>query len=634
MIHVIVAVFAVFGTLWALAVWIVGGFTIAVAGITIQSHDPSRPLALAIIAAIVYFSIRGPWNARRLTRPLAVLLAICPAVAGIARNSWTGGGADQYAYVSQADLWLNGDLTVPIPLAATAPWPEALLTFTPHGFRPSLSSPALVPVTAPGLPLLMAAAKTVAGHCAMFLVTPLCGALLVWITFAIGCRLVSDVVGLAGAWLVATSPAVLAMVVSPMSDVPAAALWSGAMYFTLGSSSRSSLMAGLAASAAILIRPNLAPLAAILMLWRCWTTVTAGLKATTTIDATTIDATTDVAGLRANTTDAAVSIVAPTLSAVVLTFRSAVVPMIAGTLPGCLFIAWINNRLYGSPLASGYGSLSALFSLSYTPINIERYGVWLVQSQTPLAVAGIAALLLPSKWIWPTRDQRQGALLLGACVVVVWALYLSYMPFEAWWFLRFLLPAWPAMCLGAAAVVCRIAQTRGFSGRVAACATLAVVGAHNLYYASTHGAFPSGEGDHRYVSIAKMVEQATDPAAVVFAGQHSGPIRYYAGRTIVRFDMLDGAWLDRAVLWLNSQGRRPYFLLEEWETTAFQERFARSNTLGTIAFAPIVDYRAPGVPGRVYLFDPARPEGDTPITTPPASAHAKCVPPSPLLHLR
>ena len=46
--------------------------------------------------------------------------------------------------------------------------------------------------------------------------------------------------------------------------------------------------------------------------------------------------------------------------------------MIAGTLPGCLFIAWINNRLYGSPLASGYGSLSALFSLSYVPINIER----------------------------------------------------------------------------------------------------------------------------------------------------------------------------------------------------------------------------------------------------------------------
>src|SRR5436190_9630130 len=139
MIHAIVAVFGVLGTLWALAVWIVGGFTVEVAGITIQSHDPFRPLALAVVAAIVYLATRGPLNTRRLTMPLAVLLAVCPAVAGIARNSWTAGGADQYAYVSQADLWLNGNLTVPIPLAAAAPWPEALLTFMPHGFRPAVS---------------------------------------------------------------------------------------------------------------------------------------------------------------------------------------------------------------------------------------------------------------------------------------------------------------------------------------------------------------------------------------------------------------------------------------------------------------------------------------------------------------
>ena len=131
-----------------------------------------------------------------------------------------------------------------------------------------------------------------------------------------------------------------------------------------------------------------------------------------------------------------------------------------------------------------------------------------------------------------------------------------------------------------------------------------------------------------------MVEQATDPAALIFAGQHSGPIRYYAGRTIIRYDLLDRAWLDRAVQWLDAQGRRSYFLLEEWETTEFQERFSAANRLGTIAFSPIVDYRAPGVPGRVYLFDPARPDGGPLITTPPESAGAKCAAPSPLLHLR
>lgn len=608
MIRVIVAVFAIFATLWALAVWLVGGFSADLHGVTIHSHDPLRPLATAVIAGVIYLALRGPVNLRRMTAPLAILLSLCPAIAGIARNSWTAGGADQYAYVSQADLWTKRNLTVPIPLAATAPWPEALLTFMPHGFRPAVTGSALVPVTAPGLPLLMAGAKTIAGHCAMFLVAPLTGALLVWMTFAIGRRLDSDALGLAAAWLVATSPAMLAMLVSPMSDVPAAAFWAIALYFTLGQTPRSALFAGLAASAAILIRPNLAPLAAILVMWKLWGAM-AGLKASTTPEKKTI---------------------------VVPTFRSAagVLPLIAGTIPGCLFIAWINNELYGSPLASGYGSLSTLFALSYIPTNVERYGRWLMESQTPFAVAGIAVLLVPLRAIWRTGDQQRAARLLGATVVVVWALYLIYTPFEAWWFLRFLLPAWPAMCLGTAAILVRAAQSRLIALRVVAYATLAGVGAHNVYYASTHGAFPSGEGEHRYVSIAKMVEQATDPSAVIVTGQHSGPTRYYAGRTIIRFDLLDPTWLDRAVQWLEAQGRRPYFLLEEWELTAFQERFSASNALGGAAMAPVADYRAPGVPGRIYLFDPARPEGGELITTPPPSAHFKCVGPSPLLHLR
>ena len=623
MIHVIVAVFAVFGAIWALAIWLVGGFSIAIAGFTVQSHDPLRPLALAVVATAIYVMMGGGRaivrNVRRFTLPLAVLLALCPAIAGVARNSWTAGGADQYAYVSQADLWLRRDLTVDVPLAATAPWPEAVSTFMPHGFRPAVAGSALVPVTAPGLPLLMAGAKAIAGHCAMFLVTPLSGALLVWMTFAIGRRMSSDAIGLGAAWLVATSPAVLAMLVSPMSDVPAAALWGVAIYFTMGTSTRSGFIAGLSATAAILIRPNLVPLSAILVMWKLW----AGLKAGTTT------------GLKPCATAVVPTSVAQPFRAVLplvaQPFR-AVLPLIAGILPGCLFIAWLNNRLYGSPLASGYGPLPALFSLSYIPINLERYGTWLMQSQTPVSVIGIAALLLPLKSIWPSAERQAAARFLGATVLVVWALYLIYTPFEAWWFLRFLLPAWPAMCVGSAAVLVRMAQSRRRSLRVLAWVMLVLAGAHNLFYALTHGAFPSGEGEHRYVSVAKMVEQATDPSAVIFTSQHSGPIRYYAGRTIVRWDLVDRAWLDRAVHWLTAQGRRPYFLIEDWEIAAFQERFAAANVLGTMALAPLVDYRAPGVAGRVYLFDPARPDSDMVITSPPATARAKCVGPSPLLH--
>jgi hypothetical protein len=607
MVHVIVAAFAASGALWTLATWLVGGFTIALWGATIRSNDPLRPLAFTVLATGIYLALRGPLNVRRLVTPAAIVIALCPAVVGIARNSWTASGADQYAYVSQADLWLERDLTVPVPLAVTAPWPDAVWSFTPHGFRPATTPAAIVPVTAPGLPLMMAGAKAIAGHCAMFLVTPLCGALLVGIMFAIGRRIESDVLGLAAAWFTATSPAMLAMLVSPMSDVPAAAFWALALFFTLGQTPRSAFAGGLAASGAILIRPNLAPLAAVMVVWRFWRVQSAGPALRTA----------DVGRVLFFRPGGAV--------------RDAML-MAAGVVPGCLFVAWVNHNLYGSPLASGYGSLSMLFSMSNIGTNLARYGTWLVESQTPLALAGIAALL-PIALVWPDRRRRQSALLFAATMVVVWALYLAYMPYEAWWFLRFMLPSWPAICLGMAVVIVRLGQA-SVARRAAAFGLALAVGAYTVRFAVNNGAFPSGEGDHRYVSIAKIVEQATEPSAVVFTGQHSGPTRYYAGRTIVRYELVDPAWLDRAVQWLTAAGRRPYFLLEEYEVLDWEKRFAGANTLGRLTLAPIAEYRAPGVPGAIYLFDPARPDGGALITTPPPEARATCVAPSPLLHLR
>jgi hypothetical protein len=273
----------------------------------------------------------------------------------------------------------------------------------------------------------------------------------VWFGGRLAMALAGGAAGLIAAVWLATMPIALFESIQPMSDVPVTAAWLACWWWIAKTSELPQLppttvnslaetakkgtvpflavfagiavSAGLAAALAVLIRPNLAPLAAILVLWRFWTQ----------------------------------------------SFR-AVIPMIVGALPGCLFIAWLNNKLYGSPLASGYGSLSVLFSLSFVATNVERYGRWLVQSQTPLAVIGIVALLWPVKSIWLTPERQYAARLLGAIVVVVWALYVIYIPFEAWWFLRFLLPAWPAMCLGSAALLVRMAQSGRLSLRIMACA--------------------------------------------------------------------------------------------------------------------------------------------------------------------
>jgi len=580
----------------ALLVFLVGGIRTSI----LVANDPLRPLIVSAAAALLWVGLSGITDARKAVRrnrsrcllALAIIISVSPALAGLARNSWTAGGADSYAYVSQTDRWLHFRLKTRVGIAASAPWPRAIWSFAPYGYRPAPDELSLVPVTAPGLPLLMAAAKAIAGHCAMFWVTPLCGALLVWTTFALGRRVSSAEIGLAAAWLVATSPAVLAMLVSPMSDVPAAAFWAVSLYFALSEArdpsehlvQRRLLYSAAAATVAILIRPNLVPLAAIVAL--ATGSVTRG-------------------GI-----------------------------FLALLAPACLFIAGVNGYLYGSPVSSGYGDVGALFSSVNVAINLSRYGSWLIDSQTLLSVAGLAALALPSSRLWPTNKSRRAALAMAAFVIVVWALYLVYTPFDAWWYLRFLLPSWPAMCFGGATLVMRLLGGRSLVLRASAVVLLILVGVHGLVYATDHGAFPSGEGDHRYASIAKLTEQFTEPTAVVIAGQNAGPINYYGGRQTVRFDLLDEAWLDRAIDWLAAQHRHPYILVEEWEMPLFQQRFASKNRLGALGFPAVMAYRAPGVPGSAYLFDPLRTEGTTLRPPVPDSARRKCVEPAqePALH--
>jgi hypothetical protein len=181
-----------------------GGFAFTFLGRRLSSSDALRPLIVAVIAAAIYAAASGAARVRadldalhrRLT-PTIVAAALTGGVlvVGIANNSWSVGASDSYSYVSQADLWLRGNLKVPVPIADAAPWPNALSTFTPFGYSPVPDATAIAPMTGPGLPLLMAAFKRVAGHPAAFLVAPLAGALLVWTTFFIGRRLGSDGIG-------------------------------------------------------------------------------------------------------------------------------------------------------------------------------------------------------------------------------------------------------------------------------------------------------------------------------------------------------------------------------------------------------------------------------------------------------
>jgi len=502
------------------------------------------------------------------TTCLAVVLALFVTVVGIFWGTRVAAGSDAYGYVSQVDLWLRGDLHIDQGFGASVPWPLARWTFLPLGYRPEPDGFRIVPQYPPGLPLLMAGAKLIAGQCAMFWVVPICGGLLVVATYAIGRRLQRPAVGLAAAWIVATSPTVLFMAIAPMSDVPAASAWAVAIACLLGETRRSAIGGGAAAAAAILIRPNLAPIAAVLAMWIWWRASRRGSSE----------------GLRHASSR--------------FQFRHALAFAIPASA-AAIAIAAINWRLYGSPIQTGY-DLTEGFELSYVWPNLQHYVSWLVFAETPLALAGLVCLFVPAAAIWSTPQARRARPLFAGCAAVVWTIYLLYVPWDAWWYLRFFLPLWPLTSIGTVSLVATLDRSSSFTWRrMAIAAVVIALGVHGLVEAVRRETFNAARGEAKYVEVARVVESLTRPDDVIVAAQHSGSLRYYAGRLTLRWDVGDPAWFDRTVEWLAAHGHHPYFVLEPREVQELRARYGPSNALARLDWPPLVTFRG----GNVVMYD-------------------------------
>lgn len=601
----VLLVFASIAAAWALVAWLAHGFEFTLLGARVTSNNIVRPLAIAAGAAVVALVTAGRAGLgplgdelrRRITiARAAATLAIFTALIGLLFNSWTASGPDSFAYVSQAALWRNGRLEAPAALASRAPWPNAVITFAPFGYRAAPNgAPSIVPVTAPGVPMLMAALQKVFGHAAAFVITPIAGGLLVWLTFVMGRRVQSDTAGLLAAWLVATSPAFLFMLMWPMTDIPAAACAALMLVLLIRAPTAAAACgAGLAAAMGILTRPNFVLIAASAGVWILIDGLWRGRR------------------------------VAP--SAAAPWWRRAIAFGL-GASPAVAITLALNAHWYGSPFASGYGAAGELTSLSLLPRNASLYGQWLLGS-SPLAFVGLAALAWPSARLWGAHG-RNAAWLLALSTVAACSIYLVYGRFVDWWYLRFLLPAWPALFV-ATAVVAGILIRRGRTVAIGVLLVIAAAGVAGVRTADARGIFGLGRGERRYVSVARVVAQATERDAVVITWQHSGTIRYYGGRETLRWDWLDAEWLDRTVAWLAAQGRHPYILLEDWEQPLFKAQFGSASELGHLTFAPAVEWQSERVPGWVWLYDPmnrsvttSRPgpevEGSQPFAAPAAT---------------
>jgi hypothetical protein len=493
---------------------------------------------------------------------VAAGLAIAAFAAGLRWGALVAGGADSYGYISQAGLWRHGLPIVVQDVVRPSPWPGAAETWAPLGYRRSPKVPgAIVPLYAPGFPLVLALAQQVGGYCAAFLIVPLCGALTIWLTFLLGRRLF-DAPGLAlwAALLVATSPVFLYQLMNAMSDVPVTAFWTLALVLTV---MRRPLASGLAMSVAIAVRPNLVPLAAVLAIW--------------------MGASADSARER----------------------RADALWFVAGLAPSIAGIAWFNALLYESALTSGYGTTGDLYSAAFLGANVRRFASWIAETETPVVAVALVYFVAPS-W-FPAARVPFPRLLLGGSATVVVCSYLFYRPFDVWWYLRFLLPMWPVMMLlTAAALDAAVRRWPPPIYRAVIAGAVVLLAWHGVATARGRSAFALGVGERRYIDVGRYVASHTEAGAVMLSVQHSGSLRLYAGRLTLRYDVLDPLWLDRAVDYLQGIGRHPYFVLDGAEVAAFKERFGGASATGGLDWTPLATLGA-----TVAIYDPFDRKTDT-----------------------
>ena len=499
-------------------------------------------------------AVPSPADGRRVVLACLAVTAAAMALAASLSVRWGAfavGGSDSHCYAGQARMFLDGRLSLAAPLDAPVPWPNAAATFAPSGFAPGPGTDGgSVPLCPAGLALTMALAMRIAGDAALFAVVPLCGLLAIWSTWLLGRRLAGPVAGAASALLVACSPTFLYQLMQPMSDIPAAALWTAALAAALGPPDAGQprigrgLAAGLLAGAAIMMRPNLAPLAVI-------------------------------------------------PAALAWPSRRAVAAVAGGIVPGIAAVALLQAAIYGSPLRSGYGDLGQMFSLRHVAPNLVNYPFWLASAHTPVLALGLLGPFV--------APRRAAAWLLLAFVAGVFAAYVPYVPFTDWWYTRFLLPALPVLVVLTAVALERAARRLPARAAPAVFAVMVLaLGGYWLERADALSVFRLRTLEQKYAELGRFAASRLPHNAIVLAAQPTGSVRFYAHLPTLSWDALDPTWLDRVLQACRSRGLAPYFAVEAWEREAFRRHFRGHSPAGDLDWPP----RAT-IGNAIFVYDPA-----------------------------
>ena len=400
------------------------------------------------------------------------------------------GGSDTSGYLNAAQLLTEGRLTAPQRDFAGLTVSTAT-QLQPLGFIAEPERARLIPTYPLGLPAHLALAGLCFGWTAAPIVVGL-GALVVAMVLCYGVALdlrLSWPFAAAGAVMFGAFPVTIFASIQPLSDVLATTWVLAAIFaaFRAPGSLQWAIATGVALAIAGLVRPtNLLVLPALVVL----------------------------IGLR---------------------WRPLVAAALGG-LPGALLLLGCNTHLFGSPWRMGYGPVQEAFATGYFWPTVLHFASWLaLLMPAVLLVLPFGALRLVR-----ARPREIFALALWFFVpVLVYAFY--EFSHETWWYLRFLLPACPALILAAL-----LGLERGLPARPRLLAFTAValsawaVGLGAYRTATLHTLFIKSY-EKAYADTGQWAAKNLPASTVLLANADSGALYRYTPFPVLRWDQMGPA---------------------------------------------------------------------------------------------
>ena len=431
-----------------------------------------------------------------------------------ANHAPVASGADSGGYLSSAKLLSQGRLTTSIrsvpEVKMVNSWEQ-----TPLGFQLIPGDTILRPTYPIGLPLHYAAAGLVAGWYWGPMLVAVFAALVVLVVCYLCAREmgVGPLLAASGSVAVGVSPLFLFTSFTPMSDVVATAWCSIAFLAGLRAKRGSgwAILSGAAFSIAVLVRPaNLIFFPVLIILLWNWRNLFWG-------------------GL--------------------------------GALPAAVVNGLYNQFMWGSPFLSGYGTLDGAFSRSFFLPTLVNY-VKTLPLVLPLMFVGLFLLPFLS---WRKRPRELSACLLWA--VLFMGFYAFYVfTSTTWWFLRFILPAFPALVIlsvsGLDAILQRKpgggSQTKGI---VVAVVVVAFSLAGSIWTARDKHFMLMKAYQEPYVKVCDWVTMNLPPGSLIACLQTSSAIYYYTDFPVLRWDATEPNAYANLKIELQKTGRPFYAVL-------------------------------------------------------------------------